>query len=141
MKKKVKTHRNMTCKARVKPHFDERLADLKKLLEAERNGEEDTDNGNLSEYGLCFDYVTPETFRDQKEAYFRYQLSWGGPSDEFRFYVNPDFSCHRIEYWFLDWFDGAHIVLTDDTESLLTEIWQWFSDGMDLAALVREAAL
>ena len=137
--KKVKTYRNMTCEARVQPHLDGRVADLKKLFEAERNGENEGDNGNLSEYGLCFDYVAPGTFSDQKEGYFRYQLSWGGPSDEFRFFANPDFSCHRIEYWFLDWFDGAHIFLSGDAESLLTEIWQWFSDCLDLDGLVRRA--
>jgi hypothetical protein len=136
----MKSDRNMTCKARVKPHLKERLADLKKLWEAERSGAEGRDDGTLSEYGLCFDYVASETFSDQKEAYFRYQLSWGGPSDEFRFFVNPDFTCHRIEYWYLDWFDGAHIVLSADAESLLTEIWQWFGNCLDLGGLVRAAA-
>jgi hypothetical protein len=78
-------------------------------------GDEDgyvKDLGNLYEYGLCFDYVAPETFEGQKEPYWRYQLSWGGPSSEFRIYGNTtgeySASIYRIEYWFLDWFDGAN---------------------------------
>ena len=61
----MKTYRNMTCEARVEPHLKGRIADLTKLLKAERDGEDDEENGNLSEYGLCFDYVAPETFSDQ----------------------------------------------------------------------------
>ena len=62
---------------------------------------------------LGFDYVEPGTFTDQLEGYWRWQLSWGGPGDEFRIYVNPDKSVHRIEYWYLDWFDGAHVTLDE----------------------------
>lgn len=65
-------------------------------------------------YALDFSYVEPGTFQDQHEGYFRYQISWGGPSDEIRFYVNLDGTCHRAEYWFLDWFDGASINVTND---------------------------
>jgi hypothetical protein len=63
--------------------------------------------------GLCFDYVDPNTFNDQREGYWRWQLSWGGPGDEFRIYINPDKSVHRIEYWYLDWFDGAKVELDE----------------------------
>ena len=57
----------------------------------------------MHEYGLHFDFVEADTFEDQPDAYWRWQLSWGGPSDEFRFYKDD----HRIEYRFHDWFDGA----------------------------------
>jgi hypothetical protein len=60
---------------------------------------------------LGFDYVEPGTFTDQLEGYWRWQLSWGGPGDEFRIYINPDKSVHRIEYWYLDWYDGAKVEL------------------------------
>ena len=63
----------------------------------------------INNYGLCFDYVEAGTFRDQKEGYWRYQISTGGPGTEYRFYMNdmyqdkPD----KILYVYLDWFDGA----------------------------------
>ena len=84
--------------------------------------------GTFHEYGLSFDYVPEGTFGVQKEAYFRYQLSWGGPSDEFRFFVNPSFKPYRIEYWFLDWFDGANVVLEGKDEELLEEIFDFFKE-------------
>ena len=44
----------------------------------------------FNEYALGYDYVELGTWPDQgeDEDYFRYQMSWGGPSDELRFY--PD---------------------------------------------------
>ena len=62
---------------------------------------------------MCLDFVEAGTFREQREDYVRYQFSWGGPSDELRFYKNGD-----IEYWFLDWFDGACINVTDDNTAI-----------------------
>lgn len=82
--------------------------------------------GPLSTYGLCFDYVPSHMFEGQRNAYFRWQLSWGGPSDEFRFYANPDISIHRIEYWFLDWFDGAYRTLEGNDFELLEKVFDIF---------------
>ena len=56
----------------------------------------------FNEYGLCFDYVELGTFGDQENDYFRYQLSYGGPSEEIRFYDNG-----AVEFVFLDWFVGC----------------------------------
>ena len=63
---------------------------------------------------LGFNYVEPHTFTDQLEGYWRWQFSWGGPSDELRAYVNRDDSIHRVEYWFMDWMDGAKLELQPD---------------------------
>lgn len=128
---------NINCEDRIDEHLHGRVEALSRLWAAYTGGDEEVaDIGTLCEYGLGFDYVAAGTFPDQKEAYFRYQLSWGGPSDEFRFFVNPDLSCHRIEFWFLDWFDGAQRTLHGEPEALLSEIWQWFCDiGAANAAL------
>ena len=92
-----------SCAGRIDSELRSRIDDLSRLWKAYCEGVESLDDlGSFNDYGLCFDYVAPDTFDGQKEGYFRYQISWGGPSDEFRFYANPDFSCHRIEYWFLD---------------------------------------
>lgn len=118
-----------SCAGRIDRELRSRIDDLSRLWTAYSQGVETLDDlGSFHEYGLCFDYVAPNTFEGQKEGYFRYQISWGGPSDEFRFYANPDFSHHRIEYWFLDWFDGAHRVLSGGDEALLSELWDWFSE-------------
>lgn len=120
-----------TCKDRVSKEYAERMKDLKKLFKAYQEGNEEKyteDLGTFPEYGLCFDYVPQGTFNDQTEAFFRYQLSYGGPQDEFRFFVNPDFSVHRIEYWFLDWGDGANKVLRGKDHEFLKEIFDFFKE-------------
>ena len=91
------------------------------------------------EYGLSFDYVAAGTFTDQDQAYFRYQLSWGGPSTEFRFYVNPDLTPYSIEYWYLDWFDGASRRLHGADYTLLAEIFGDFAECGTVRRLIEEA--
>jgi len=119
-----------SCKQRVRQELRDRTADLRKLFSAYQKGneEEAEDLGTFPEYGLSFDYVAPNTFDDQKRGYFRYQLSWGGPADEFRFYCDENFQPVEIEYWFLDWFDGASIDLSGEDYQLLEEIFQDFKD-------------
>ena len=121
-----------SCKSRVKGHLKNRVSDLRKLFKAYQMGWEDRypDIGTFAEYGLCFDYVAPNTFNDQPQGYFRYQLSTGGPGDEFRFYVNLDLSVYKIEYWFLDWFDGAKVILKPSQQryKLLLDIYEFFNE-------------
>tara|TARA_R100001443_G_scaffold116608_1_gene137539 strand:- start:13442 stop:13792 length:351 start_codon:yes stop_codon:yes gene_type:complete len=83
-----------TCKERIQQEYQDRLEQI-------RTEEEPP--------FLSFDYVEPNTFEGQEVGYYRYQMSWGGPSDEFRMYDNSD----KIQYWFLDWFDGAFIEVDD----------------------------
>ena len=130
-----------TCEDRVEMHLESRIDDLKKLWANYCNGKEDDDEdlGNIYEYGLCFDYVPAGTFSDQREGFFRYQLSTGGPGDEFRFFADVTRDVHRIEYWFLDWFDGAHRVLTGEDEELLMEIWEWFEEGGAVERAISES--
>jgi len=90
--------------------------------------EEHPDLGSFWDYGLCFDYVPDGTFSDQDEGYFRYQLSTGGPGDEFRFFVGYDHRPYRVEYWFLDWFDGASRTLYGQDRDLLLDIFATFEE-------------
>ena len=90
-----------TCKQRIKQEWKYRQQDL------ERYG---TDFE-----GLSFDYVPPNTFDKQPEGYWRWQFSWGSPGDELRGYVNENKELHRLEYWFLDWFDGASVPVQPDS--------------------------
>ena len=83
------------------------------------------DAGLFADYGLGFDYVELGTFEDQEEDYFRFQLSWGGPSDEIRFYEDG-----TMEYIFLDWFVGVGF----DVTGIDVFVWlaEWFMDCMML---------
>lgn len=116
--------RDKSCKERWKSKKDSTIKTLKELWKDYCEGKNEED---FYEYGLSFDYVAPETFKDENEGYWRYQISWGGPSDEFRFYSSsPNSPCYKITYAFLDWFDGHEGVLKKDDLSLMKEIWEYF---------------
>lgn len=100
------------------------MRDLRRIWKKHQRGYSE----EYYEYGLSFDYVAKGTFKDQSRGYFRYQLSWGGPSDEFRFFVGYSGDVEDIEYWFMDWFDGASIDLEGEDFQLLEEIFEDFKE-------------
>ena len=102
--------RDKKCSERIAAHWALRKKDFEVFM---RDPEGNEDLGPFYEYGLGFDYVAPNTFKGQRRGYWRYQLSWGGPSDELRFYGDEGMLITKVEYWFLDWFDGAHKNVTD----------------------------
>lgn len=87
---------------------------------------------NLFDYvnqtALGFDFVPVDTFKDQERGYWRLQLSWGGPSDEFRIYINEENQIDYIDYHYLDWFDGASVRVKHD---IIHNICEMFLDGCD----------
>ena len=88
------------CKDRVEENFKDRMEQLKQ--------------GELEV--LSIDEKV--SWDDVKPSYKRIQISWGGPSDEFRIYANG-----TIEYWFLDWYDGAKVVLNETEREAVMERW------------------
>lgn len=102
---------NKRCIDLVGPALDYHIEELRKMYEAycdPDNDDDITEDGDsIYEYGHAFNYVGPNTWEDQPDGYWRYQLSYGGPSEEFRYH---DYG--EIEFRYHDWFDGAGIVLT-----------------------------
>ena len=92
-----------TCEDRITEAIISRGEDFKRFMNAE--DEETTEE--FYNYGLEIAMVNMGTFKDMKEPYLKYLISWGGPSEELRFYQNG-----TVEFWFLDWFDGAHKNIT-----------------------------
>jgi len=131
-----------SCKDRVRAELQSRIEDLTKLWNLWKQDTEASDEelGNWNEYGLGVDYVAPGTFENQKRGYLRYQLSWGGPSDEFRFYLDESLNPTRIEYWFMDWFDGAKIILKGQPLALLEEIYEELKETGTVQAKIEEAS-
>ena len=104
--------KDKNCKDLVNENWAERKADLDGLIaHAEKgfNSDFDNDTANIHEYHLSIDVVPAE---GKEAGYIRYQLSWGGPSDEIRIYSGENGGI--IEYWYLDWFDGASVDITED---------------------------
>ena len=102
------------CIDLVQERFEDRLATIQQALQNYNDGQEPDAEGGLFDIALGFDFVPFYTFEDQEEHYFRWQLSWGGPSDEFRVYTDNQNNINRIEYWYMDWFDGASVDCTDN---------------------------
>ena len=136
-----------SCRERWLAEKNNEIKTLRKLWRLYQNGDDgaDPELGRFEEHGLSFDYVAPGTFKNRR-GYWRYQISWGGPSDEFRFYAEPLYrgrnfepSLVRIEYWFLDWFDGYGRKLTGKDEALMREIWENFVDCGVVAAEWKKA--
>ena len=94
-------------------YFNDGYKDLEKKPDEAYEGYEDFFD-YVNQSGLSFDFVEANTFEDQKCGYWRFQMSWGGPSDEFRIYTDYDKNINYIEYWYMDWFDGASIRVNDD---------------------------
>lgn len=123
-----------SCADRVQAACDSRLSEIRELFDVytgRQPATEDITEDSFHEYGLAFDYVAPGTFEDQEEGYWRYQISWGGPSEEIRFYASPTgrgWHMHRAEFWFLDWFDGSHIILTGEHRETAREVFEWFDE-------------
>ena len=119
-------------KKAAKNYLQSRVKDFKAFMEAE-DLESVLLDGNMQsfyDYGLSIDYVIDN---DRKPAYLRYQLSWGGPSDEIRFYYNPGKYSrpYRIEYVYLDWFTGIGYDVTGESWA------QWLSEYFDGIGIVE----
>lgn len=102
------------CKQLVKGAYKSRIEDIRKMFEAE--DQYTPELGKLAEYGLSIDIVEAGTFKN-KRPYARYQLSWGGPSEEFR--IGED---GTVKFWYLDWFDGASIEVTGKDADMIKQI-------------------
>jgi len=87
-----------SCNERIGEAFEETMKDIRTLWNV----------GSLYNYGLSIEHV---------DGYYRYLISWGGPSREFRVYENGD-----VEFWFLDWYDGASIPVFGEDAEIIKEI-------------------
>jgi len=127
----MEEQRKKNCEQRIEDHLKGRLDDFREFLNSEDYESEDL--GSICEYGLSIGYKSPE---DGNPGYLQYQLSWGGPSDEFRFYVDVDLTPYKIDYVFMDWFDGATKTLSGEDKDLMLEVW----DAMYLVGSMEQRA-
>ena len=110
----------------IEENWQMRAEDLREFYELETSGIDEARNEEgvlFNEYGLSWDFVIPGTFEDEEFGYWRYQMSWGGPADEIRFYTLVDEDCFefgyesdmyeitKVQYVYQNWFDGAVLDL------------------------------
>ena len=133
----INTQKRLTCKDLVNEKFNEVEKDYKdaqkyfeELLSIDPDKQEEFKcKDKYNKFFYCedfFDYINSNALswdwvdaEDEKNpGYYRLQLSWGGPSDEFRIYTigdTLDIDC--INYHYMDWFDGASIPVFEDSIS------------------------
>lgn len=109
---------------------DFREENAEAIFEAFEDDIRDTGRDRFNEYALDFSYVASNTFSDQPMGYARYQISYGGPSTEIRFYCDAERKPFRVEYWYLDWFDGASVDITDHPVTALLQSELGFDDWL-----------
>jgi hypothetical protein len=131
------TDRNAKCSERVRDHFERRMADIRKLYFADCDGKGDAELGTLNEYGLSIDYVEPRTFKGQRKGHYRYQLSWGGPSEEFRLFRQKNGTV-VVEFWLLDWFDGANVTVSGEDADIIEDIVRQKFGKLDFPARMED---
>jgi len=123
----METVKKETCKDKVEPALQDIIQDwteAQKYYDIDEEKRYTPEDDSLSShddffdyvnnYGLCFDYVSPNTFEDQNVGYFRYQVCYGGPTQEFRIFTDYNKNIDRIEFWYLDWFDGSKVITDDE---------------------------
>lgn len=108
-----------SCKGRIDKELKERIEDFKNALEGKYPNEEEFEDFLewLNCYALAYD----------DDPYYRakrLELSYGGPQDYFLFFYDQEGGRYRIEYHFLDWFDGAERVLEGDDFEIMKEVFE-----------------
>ena len=105
------------CKDRIENQLPKRVDGLQRQWDAYRSGE----NSSLT---LYFDYIVRRMLLGGRLVRFRYPTGWGAPYyDDFRFYCDPQFQPRRVEYWLVDHYDCAKLVLSGPREKLLLDIF------------------
>ncbi len=101
----------------------ETLDEIEQMLDAYPEAP-DEDMPPLDEYGLGFDYVPPGTFRGQREGYWRYQIAWGGPAYEIRYFgPGADMQPVDVSFAYLDWFTGREMPLEGHDLEVAMRLW------------------
>lgn len=77
--------------------------------------------GGFDIYGLGFNFVEAKTFGNQNQGYYRFQLSFGGPTEEIRFFVD-----NTIEFVYLDW--GCGIGFDISSEHWAEQLKNYFEE-------------
>jgi len=91
----------MSCKERINRNLRKRIKQFKEINQSEDPIEK------INEVALAL----------TETKVYKLELSWGGPSDHFVFeYDEKNKEIIKIEYHFLNWFDGATVSLSPDSE-------------------------
>ena len=95
-------------------HLTSRSEDIANIMQRQQSEDSniaDQAYNEFYEYGLSFEYVPPFRFENQRAGFWCWQISWGGPSEEFRVYVDEDERIVEIDFVYLNWGEGHTIPI------------------------------
>lgn len=118
--------KQIKCKDLIQSEFNKTIRNLK----------DEIDKSLFSEFALSYDYVD---YEGDGKGFIQYQLSWGGPSDEFRIYLNKNYEPDHIEYWYMDWYDSAKIDLKKDSDewNLLIHVFNYYGGSKYAQEMIK----
>ena len=93
--------KHKSCADRIEQNFQDRYMEIQEDMKLSF-----FPANYFEQKGLSIDLIEKNDL-DLDDHFIRYQLSWGGPQDEFRFWKNG-----KISYHFMDWFDHAEKDIT-----------------------------
>ena len=115
---------NKTCSELIEDKLQRRIEDFKQALRSyEENNYEKIVTENDYEYEDIIDWVNSYVLGYYDDNYYRakrLELSCGGPQDYFLYFPKLE----RIEYHYLDWFDGASLVLDGEDFEIMSEYFK-----------------
>ena len=94
-----------------------RASDIADIMTRQRSDDAEVADqayDDFYQYGLSFDYVPPFTFEEQRAGYWRWQISWGGPGEEFRIYVDPVTDrVKEVDFYYTEDWGNCHTINLD----------------------------
>jgi len=118
----MRDRNNKRCSELIEDELKRRIADFKQALKSyEEKGKVVTEDGDVYEDVIDWiDYYSLGVYDDYYYRAKRLELSYGGPQDYFLYFPKLD----RIEYHYLDWYDGASLVLDGEDFKVMSEIFK-----------------
>ena len=113
--------RNKSCADRIYENLKGRIEYFGEIINSMNKNDGKIILNDGTTYEDIFDWLNQCVLFYGDDPHYRakrMELSWGGPQDYFLFFEDE-----TIEYWFLDWFDGAHMELEGEEYEIMQQIY------------------
>jgi len=107
----------LQCKDRIKKELEGRIKDFQTALKKSEDGSFTIDGDDYEDFISWINSYALAYAEDPHYRAMRLELSYGGPQDYFLFFDDG-----IIEYHFLDWFDGAEIILSGKDYEVMEKV-------------------
>lgn len=112
---------NLTEREKALKYFGYRYENINLALKKQSEGEEEGEGTiqNLHEGILEI----------SKTHTVKVMLSWGGPSDGYKFYFNDCKELDHVSYWYADWGTYTEIDLSKEEQDKITQVYGFFAEN------------